>query len=202
MEHFPLKNKLHTDILEKKYGKISAKIIKQDSRIRISHLIDEKGISRTFAITLINPEIKNKEVLEINEEIKKGETIGKAFRKKGYEIKKNVIDVFLLKLNKNLKESFKTDKSEAKARISEFYAKKNKEAPIVYGTVLEVYSPYFRKPKINLADEKQVNPTTLELIRKRISPKQVWEKLGKNTSWKSRDKKIITRIKADFLKEI
>lgn len=51
MEHFNLVDKLHTDVLEDKYGPITARIIKHTSKIREAHLIDKKNISRTFAIT-------------------------------------------------------------------------------------------------------------------------------------------------------
>ena len=61
MQHFPLVERLHTDILEEKYGPISTKLIRHDNKIREAHLVDFKGISRTYAITFIN-ESKNSEI--------------------------------------------------------------------------------------------------------------------------------------------
>ena len=70
MQHFPLTEKLHTDVLEEKYGKIHAKVLKHNSNIRESLLVDSKGITRTYALTFFNG-WENKEVEGINEEIKK-----------------------------------------------------------------------------------------------------------------------------------
>ena len=47
MEHFPLAERLHTDVLEEKYGQIKSKVIRHDFNIREAHLIDTNGISRT-----------------------------------------------------------------------------------------------------------------------------------------------------------
>ena len=124
MEHFQLIEKLHTDILEDKYGLISAKVLRHDNKIREAHLIDKKGISRTFALTFFSKEMPNKEIKKINEEIKNGEAIGKAFREHQYSIRKNVLDVYIIELPSWLKHAFKTSSNFAKARISEFYAKK------------------------------------------------------------------------------
>src|SRR3989344_7231188 len=122
MEHFPLAERLHTDVLEEKYGQIKSKVIRHDFNIREAHLIDTNGISRTYAITLLN-EIKNKEIKAINEKIKFGKPIGKAFREYEYAIRKNVLDVFIIKLPIWLKQDFDTKENYAKARLSEFYAK-------------------------------------------------------------------------------
>ena len=46
MEHFPLVDRLHTDVLEEKYGPISSKILIHNDKIRKAHLVDKKGISR------------------------------------------------------------------------------------------------------------------------------------------------------------
>ena len=71
MQHFPLTEKLHTDILEEKYGEIHAKVIKHNSKIRESLLVDSRDISRTYALTFFR-DLNSKELEEINEEIKKG----------------------------------------------------------------------------------------------------------------------------------
>jgi len=97
MEHFPLVDRLHTDVLEEKYGKINSKILVHNERLRLAHLVDSKGISRTFAITLLLDDWTD-DIKKINSEIKKGEPIGKAFRKHEYAIRKNVLEVYKIKI--------------------------------------------------------------------------------------------------------
>ncbi len=51
-EHFPLVQRLHTDVLEERYGPVTADVLQHDNRVRQVHLRDKTGVSRTFAITL------------------------------------------------------------------------------------------------------------------------------------------------------
>ena len=69
MEHFPLVDRLHTDVLEERYGPISSRVLVHNDKIRRAHLIDQKGISRTYAITFLSnkwpkeiAKIKNKRI--------------------------------------------------------------------------------------------------------------------------------------------
>ena len=99
----------------------------------------------------------------INEEIKNGWLIGKSFKKWGYEIRKNVIDVFNFQLPEKLQDAFWKKSLLAKARISEFYADKNdgqKRETILYWIVFEIYSPTFRPPELKAQDIDQINPPT------------------------------------------
>ena len=183
--HFPLKRKLHTDILEEKYGPISAKVLGHDNRIRESHLVDAKGISRTFALTFFPKGKKGSKITAIDSEIRSGKPIGKTFREHGFEIRKNVIHVFVLELPDWLRKAFMHKSRYAKARLSEFYAKNAEAQPIIYGTVLEVYSPDFRPPSINEIDMRQVNAPTELLEKNGFSKKEIWERAGKNNDWRN-----------------
>lgn len=158
MQHFPLVERLHTDILEEKYGHITSKVLRHDT-IREAHLVDSKGISRTYAITFLNKSY-NREIIKINKKIKNGNPIGKAFREYDYAIRKNVLDVFKIKIPIWLKKSFQVNDNYAKARLSEFYAKRRDHEPVIYGIVVEIYSPDFRKPKINSVDKSQISSVT------------------------------------------
>jgi hypothetical protein len=199
-EHFNLVNRLHTDVLEEKYGEINAKVLRHDNIIREAHLIDKKGLSRTYAITFLR-KYKNKKIIKINNEIKKGKPIGKAFREYGYHIRKNVIDVFVIKLPIWLRKAFYTKEKYAKARLSEFYAKNKKDPPIIYGTVVEIYSPDFRLPVINNIDISQVHPTTECFEHAGISKEKVWDKLTDENGL-SENKEEYEHAKKDSLKNI
>ena len=159
MQHFPLTEKLHTDVLEERYGAIHTKLIKHNSKIRESLLIDSTGIARTYALTFLSKS-KGAEIKRINSNIKKGVAIGKAFREKGYSIRKNVLDVFVITLPEWLKKEFRTNENSAKARLAEFYAKKQGTDPVIYGVVTEVYTPDFRKAAINAVDKLQIGAVT------------------------------------------
>jgi hypothetical protein len=211
MQHFPLVEKLHTDVLEEKYGKIHAEVLKHNSKIRESLLVDSKGIARTYALTFFE-NLKNKEIEKINEEIKKGGAIGKTFRKKKYSIRKNVLDVFIIKLPSWLRKSFNTKENYAKARLSEFYAKKSGKIPIIYGIVTEVYTPDFRKPKINETDKLQIGVHTECLENNGFTKSEIYRRIGINNNYedsqkrynksKEESKKIILKLRKKIEKEI
>jgi hypothetical protein len=184
MEHFPLVDRLHTDVLEDRYGSISAKILRHDGIIRESHLVDKKGISRTYALTFFPKKFTHKEIEQINEEIRKGGAIGKVFREHKYAIRKNVLDVYIIELPSWLKKAFKTDSNFAKARISEFYAKKKNSNPVIYGNVVEIYSPDFRPPIINKVDISQISASTDTLGKVGISMSEIWRRLGRRSNYR------------------
>lgn len=195
--HFPVKDKLHTDILEQKYGPIHALVIRHDNvtetkkgapRIREVKMLDKDNILRTYALTFLTYDKTNEEITNIDEEIRNGGLIGKTFREHGYEIKKNVIDVFLINLPSWMKKDFNNDSDIAKARLTEFYAKKLNETPLIYGTVLEIYSPDFKNPSegINDIDLQQINPLTGTLQSVGVPIDEIWERLDRaaeNNEW-------------------
>lgn len=190
MEHFPLVDRLHTDVLEAKYGPISARLIKHTDKIRMAHLVDAKNISRTFAITFLTKSKWNEEIREINSRIMAGEAIGKAFRQFDYSIRKNVLEVYIIDLPKWLQIEFALDIPAAKARISEFYAKKEDAEPIIYGEVVEIYSPDFRSPAINEVDKSQISALSKELEKEGITPNEIWERVGRGNDWSDKMRKF------------
>ena len=183
MEHFPLIKKLHTDVLEEKYGPIHAEVLRHDDEIREAHLVDQHGVSRTYALTFLTFDQKDKEISDINELIKAGGAIGKTFRDHGYEVRKNVIRVYVIDLPKHLREKFGVLETQAKARLSEFYAAKDAEPPVIYGIVTEIYSPDFRPAEVNETDLAQDNPTTNALERVGISKEEIWKRIGEKNDW-------------------
>lgn len=187
-QNFPTAEKLHTDILEQKYGPIHAEVLRHDDvseskvgedRIREAKLSDKENICRTYALTFLTYDKNDKDLSAIDDKIRKGGLIGKTFREYGFIIKKNVIDVFLLDLPEWLKKDFDTNSNKAKARITEFYAKKENYSPVIYGNVLEVYSPDFKDPKdgINDIDIRQINPMTSTLQSVGIPSDEIWSRL-------------------------
>ena len=176
-EHFPTNERLHTDVLEEKYGKIYVEVLQHSDKIRESHLVDKDGISRTYAITFLN-NFESSEIKKINDEIKSGALIGETFRKYGFSIRKNVIDVFTSKIPKWLKGKFSVDNDFAKIRLSEFYARKKGSSPILYGVVAEVYSPDFRAPLVNQFDDSQISALSEFLEKEGVDRDEIWRRIG------------------------
>lgn len=168
-------------MLEQKYGPIHAIVLRHDDEIREALLADAEGVSRTHALTFLSYDKNNEEICNIDKVIREGGLIGKTFRDHGYTIKKNVIKVFIMELTPELQKEFQTDEAGAKARITEFYAKKEGQDPLIYGTVLEIYSPDFKDPKdgINEVDLAQVNPTTEALKEVGVPVEDIWSRLDR-----------------------
>jgi len=164
-------------MLEEKYGKIGVQIICDDDNIREVLLMDELHITRTYALTLKNKEWRrNKEICSINRAIQNGETIGKAFKSRGYGIQRNVLDVYITRLPGWLQLAFATESKAAKTRITEFIVKKHDEI-YSYGLITEIYSPSFRKPVVNATDEMQVNIPSPALLKLGFSKEEIWASL-------------------------
>jgi|GEM_PF-1161204 len=212
MEHFPLVDRLHTDVLEEKYGQINSKIVVHNEKIRKAHLIDSKGISRTFAITFLAKEEWSKELNDINKEISNGSPIGKAFRKYEYAIRKNVLEVYKQKIPNWLRREFRVKDNYAKARLSEFYAKKRNLKPVIYGLVVEIYSPDFRKPQINKIDNSQESALTPILEKHGFNKEEIWRRIGRENDYgdvldefnmaKKESQKDIEKLKRKIEKEL
>ncbi|MDC7125864.1 MAG: hypothetical protein PQJ46_09860 [Spirochaetales bacterium] len=201
MEHYPTTRKLHTDILENKYGTIQVNVINHTSKTRTVHLVDNKNISRTFAVTFFDFEW-NSEIKKIDQAIKNGNLMGKTFRKYGFEVRKNVVGVFIQPLAASLKKDFLTEQNSAKVRLTEFYAKSAKTAPVIYGLVAEVYSPDFRYPEINDYDLSQINPTTNSLKELGIDEIRIWDGLKSPIIWKNLPQDELNKAKQKSLLKI
>lgn len=185
--HFSTEKKLHTDHLEEKYGPIHSQVLRHDNFMREVFLTDEEGIARTYALTIFEFDKNNAEIKEIDSEIKNNGLIGKTFRDHGYLVRKNVTDVFILEMPPLLIDEFRVFSINAKARLSEFYAKKAYSEPVIYGTVLEVYSPDFRDPEINDYDLKQVHPMTSILVQAGFTLDEIYHLLGESSSFDESD---------------
>ena len=173
-EGYNITRRLHTDMLEEKYGPISVQVLNDDNITREVLLEDQQNIVRTYALTIRNGEwAGNNEMQEVNKDIQAGEAIGKAFKAHGFSICKNIIDVYLVYLPKWLRYAFSHSSEMAKARISEFLVKKE-ELIYNYGLITEIYSPDFREVNINAQDREQVNLPSTILFDMGLTKEQVW----------------------------
>lgn len=189
MEHFNITKKLHTDVLESKYGKIHSEVLRHDDFMREALLSDENNVARTYALTIFEFDKNNPEIKAIDDAIKNGGLIGKAFRDFGFEVRKNVTGVFVIENPQWLKDKFSDKNEKSKSRLSEFYAKKETGEPIIYGTVLEVYSPDFRPTDINEVDISQVHPTTAVLEQAGYTKSEIYDFLAEGKDFDISDER-------------
>ena len=183
LEHFNLADRLHSDVLSEKYGRITPRVLRHDERVREAHLVDGKGVSRTYALTFFPREGHKGVLARVNARIRRGGLIGEEFKNEGYAVRKNVVHVFTLELPPWLRKAFRTRAKQAKARISEFFAKKEGGVPAIYGTVVEVYHPGFRKALVNNIDLKQINPVFSAFEKNGIPKEEIWRRLGEGNDW-------------------
>lgn len=171
-----LNQKLHTEVLEEKYGKISLQVLYDDDEMREVLLTDQRHIARTYALTVRSNHWRNNvEVCAVNDAIRAGEPIGQAFKTRGYTITKHALAVYTIALPEWLRHAFMMEEHFAKARITEFIVRKQ-SSTFRYGFVTEVYSPDFRKPLVNRQDRVQVaaglnnhQPMSVNKLKQRVN---------------------------------
>lgn len=199
MEHFHLTKKLHTDVLEDKYGPIHSEVLNHDMFLREAFLTDNNGVARTYALSFFEQDLFDPKIQTIDNEIKNGGLIGKTFREHGFEVRKNVTDVFVVDLPSIVKNRFQSDEPKAKARLSEFYAKQKDGQPLIYATVMEVYTPDFRPADINEIDREQVHPTTIVLEHAGFTRQEIWDHLEEGKNFDQEDERYAQAL--EFYRE-
>ena len=174
--------KLHTELLEAQYGPISVRVLHHDQRHRKVHLVDRRGISRTFGLTFLSRPMPEP-IRPINEELRSGQFIGKAFVGHGYQIRKNMLDYFVLEAAPWLRSDFHVKQRYALARLWECYVLRPGSGPLVYGTVCEVFSPDFHPPVLGSEDMAHMGAVTRELLRRGFTKKDLWRRIGRRNGW-------------------
>lgn len=176
---------LQTDILEQQYGLISAIILRHDNatlavegadRLREVKLVDQHSSIKAYALTFITYDKNNSEVAKIDEEIRLGGLIGKTFRKHNYNIKRSVIDVTDITIPAWLQKEFGIESEKIRARLIDFYIRKDEETPCVYGTILEIHAPEF---DLNNTETPYINPSHISLQDEGIAMNIIWENLNR-----------------------
>ena len=108
---------LHTCALEKLFGPIEGQIIRQDENIRIVHLRDEKGNSRTLGVVrFLN--VDSKSLQDAHSKILAGGLLGKTLHESDIDFDKEIISAFHVKLPDWLKKDFNTQQGSSLALFS------------------------------------------------------------------------------------
>lgn len=135
---------LHTVTLEKLFGPIKNRIIKQDENIRIIHLDDKNGVSRTLGIVRFF-NIENNFLGNSHQKIVAGAMLGKTLFDSDIDFDKEFIGTVRVKLPVWLKEDFKTEQNSSLANFSKIsiYTDRKADDKFLYSELIEIVPPEF-----------------------------------------------------------
>lgn len=133
---------LHTSTLEKLFGSINLRIIRQDKDVRIVQLNDENGISRTLGIVKFF-NIENDLLVEVHKKILEGGLLGKTLFDSNIDFDKKFIGTLQVKLPQWLKNDFDTEQDSSFAIISKIsiYNNRLSNDKLLYSELIEIIPP-------------------------------------------------------------
>ena len=154
---------LHTSTLEKLFGYIDLKIIRQDEDVRIVQLNDEKGISRTLGIVKFF-NIDNDLLVEVHEKILEGGLLGKTLFDSKIDFDKKFIGTLQVKLPQWLKKDFDTEQDSSFAIISKIsiYNDRLTNDKLLYSELIEIIPPELTDVFVDKT--KQLNNISLNVL--------------------------------------
>lgn len=187
---------LLSDALGERYGPISARVLLHDARERRAHLVDAKGATRTFSVTYLSRPMPPA-LRPVNAEIRAGRLIGEAFRDRGFAIRKNVIDVFVVECPPWLRAAFRARERYAWARTFEFHARNRSSGPLLYATLCEIFTPDFKPPVVTPTDVSWLGPSSAALRGVGLSKEAAWNQIrrfedGRNVEGRFVDARVAT----------
>ena len=159
-------------------------VLHEDDKIRQTIMVNEDNIARTYTAITKNEEWKaNKEMILADRAITLGEPMQDAFAKQGFELRKNILDVYTITLTPRLRKSFGVAETFAKAKNSELIVRAHNRI-YHYGMILEIYSPAMISPMVTEKETQLVNFSFHTLKAAGFSTEEVWKLLGnESTDW-------------------
>lgn len=133
---------LHTFTLEKIFGSIKNHIIQQDENIRIVHLKDSKGVSRTLGIVkFLNTD--SDLLVDVHEKIRDGGLLGKTLFDSNIDFDKELVGTLQVKLPKWIMKDFNTEQDSSIAIFSRIsiYTNRLSNDKFLYLELLEIIPP-------------------------------------------------------------
>ena len=177
-EPLALVDGLLSDALKERYGPISARVLHHDASEREAHLVDGKGVTRTYSVTFFARPMPAA-LREVNDRIRAGRLMGETFRDRGFAIRKNVFDIFVVEIPAWLRKAFRTKHRYAWARLFEFHARKGSGPPYHYATLCEIFTPDFKPPLVTPTDVSWLNPCTPALLACGVSKEEAWRHINR-----------------------
>ncbi len=134
---------LHTTALIKIYGPIKGQIIRQDEKVRIVHMQDGKGISRTLAIVRFG-NIRTRSLKKTHQQILNGSLLGQTLYDSDIPFNKHYIGNHSIQLPLWLMKDFRTRETEGLAMFSTIHVEgaTSKSEKFLYAEIIEIVPPY------------------------------------------------------------
>lgn len=137
MKHF----RLHSQFLEDLFGPIRLEIVQQGNGLRMVHLRDATGVSRTLGVVQFYgtpPE----PFARVHRKILEGSPLGPTLLEAGIDFEKRVDSRFRIAMPHWLRRAFLSGESHATGVLSDLYIRNPKGGPVwQYARVLEVIPP-------------------------------------------------------------
>lgn len=133
-------NTLHTSTLEKLYGPIACEIIRQDDKLRIVHLMDKKGISRTVGVVRFY-NTDHKPIEAVHKCILEGGLLGKTLQKFKIDYRKDIIGALPVRLPDWIQKDFLIKEEHSIAMISHIKLEVSSGEQLLYTKIIEVLPP-------------------------------------------------------------
>jgi hypothetical protein len=181
--NFLLQSNLYTDTGNTKQAH-AQKVLYHDKAAREVLQIDLRGIATQYTTIIKNNENPPSDgIAEVERAIQQGEGVESAFRNRGFIIRKNVLDVYVVSLRSWLRKEFATVECLAKARNTELIIKRG-EMIRNYAMITEVYSPELYKAEVTEHDNTQVNFAFGTLQAAGFSKQEIWQLMDQEAkSW-------------------
>lgn len=160
------------------------KVLYQDKSAREVLQIDQRGIATLYTTIMKNNENPPSDgIAEVERAIQQGEAVESAFRSRGFIIRKNILDVYVVSLRSWLRKEFATVECFAKARNTELIIKRG-ELIRNYAMITEIYSPDLYKAEVTEHDNTQVNFAFGTLQAAGFSKQEIWQLMDQEAkSW-------------------
>lgn len=155
---------LHTAKLEKLYGPVECEIISQDHKIRIVHLKDKQGISRTVGVVRFY-NTDHKPIKAVHRSILAGGLLGKSLQQSKIDYQKEVIGALPVSLPDWIKNDFKTEEERSLGLISIIKLKTSSGGQLLYTEILEVLPPELSSAYVqDIVQKKDIDKDLLPLF--------------------------------------
>lgn len=183
-ELYPLPGKLFCG--PAKENLLSEKVLYQDKSTREVLYTNHQGIATIYTtISKNNEHPFNDGIAEVEKAIRQGEPFEKAFKRRGYIIRKNILDVYTISLRSWLKKEFATTQSVARAKSTELIIKRG-ELIRNYAVITEVFSPDLYTTQVTEQDRSQFNFSFTTLRAAGFSRQEIWQLMDQEvTLWRS-----------------
>ena len=166
--------KLHTCTLEKLFGPMEGHIIRQNKNIRIIHLKDKFGNSKTLAVVIFL-NIENKELKLAHKKILAGSLLGKTLYDSNIDFDKEFLGTIQVTLPNWLMKEFKTQQDSSVVLYSRVSVCDDSllNGNFIYSELIEIVPPELKDVFINKTKSITTIDENLLSLLKEVDLKEI-----------------------------